>query len=100
MAIRCRAIGAPPPLSELALASALADALLPSVPCFRAHWRAMARAVQQLLRDGGSVSDAVPALPQLYREVLCVLARDALIMGGGEDRADAPELQYEWTVLG
>ena len=42
---------------------------------------------------GAARARAVPALPQLYREVLCVLARDALIMGGGEDRADAPELQ-------
>ena len=69
------------PPTEVALAAALADGLLPSVPCFRAHWRPMARAVLQLLQGGGA--DEQSALPPLYREVLRVVERDALIVGGG-----------------
>ena len=39
------------PPSEAALVAALADALVATVPCFRPHWRKMARAVLDLLAD-------------------------------------------------
>ena len=65
--------GAP---SEVELAGALADALVPSVPCFKPHWRAMARAVLHLLDAG--LEAALDAAPRAYHEALGVVARDAL----------------------
>ncbi|KAL3910785.1 MAG: hypothetical protein SGPRY_008928, partial [Prymnesium sp.] len=42
----CRAIP-----DEIDLIRALSDALVPSVPCFKPHWRAMVRRVLALLAD-------------------------------------------------
>ena len=86
MQLQAAAAGAPP--TEAQLAAALADALLPSVPCFRPHWRKMARAVLHMLRpEGGAGEDSSSgesppaALPPLYADALRVVARDALVLG-------------------
>ena len=93
-----------PQLNEPTLAAALADALVPSVPCFRPHWRAMARAVLRLLPPPdaaaahvnanaaapaagaagavgavGAVGDAA-SLPPMYREALRVVEGDLRIL--------------------
>ena len=65
--------------TERELVAALADALIPTVPCFKTHWRKMASAVLRLIaeRKGRRDAAALPdSLPPLYRNALALVAQD------------------------
>ena len=66
--------------TERDLVAKLADALLPAVPCFKPHWRAMASAVLRLLavrvRGEGTADDVLASSPALYRPALALVTAD------------------------
>ena len=89
--------GAAPSLpTERDLVASLADALLPALPCFRLHWRAIARGVLLLLEASGPgagaslrlnaaaqrLDRAEPPLSPLYRAALELAAHDMALMAG------------------
>ena len=85
--------GAAPSLpTERDLVASLADALLPALPCFRLHWRAIARGVLLLVEASGSslrlsaaaqrLDRAEPLLSPLYRAALELAAHDMALMAG------------------
>lgn len=90
--------GAAPSLpTERDLVASLADALLPALPCFRLHWRAIARGVLLLLEASGPgaggaslrlnaaaqrLDRAEPPLSLLYRAALELAAHDMALMAG------------------
>jgi hypothetical protein len=59
--------------SERELAASLADALVPSVPCFRAHWRALAAEARRAL--AGEPAD-LSTLPPRYHEAVALMRLD------------------------
>ena len=67
-----------PQPSERELTASLADALIPSVPCFKAMWRPMMKEVLRLLKGE---DEAVPAsLPPLYAPALEMVKQDLATM--------------------
>lgn len=89
--------GAAPSLpTERDLVASFADALLPALPCFRLHWRAIARGVLLLLEASGPgagaslrlnaaaqrLDRAEPLLSPLYRAALELAAHDMALMAG------------------
>ena len=66
--------------TERDLVAKLADALLPAVPCFKPHWRAMASAVLRLLavrvRGEGTADDVLASSSALYRPALALVTAD------------------------
>lgn len=74
---------------------ALADALVPTVACFRPHWRAMTRGVLEVLRADDKLMherdtrkaalaeqlrQAQPPLPPLYCAALELVAEDLALL--------------------
>jgi len=76
--------------TERELVAALSDALVTTVPCFKAHWRPMARGVLRLLQAArGAAEGEAPTLPPLYRLALELVRQDLEVLL--LDRSTGPE---------